>query len=124
MTVFVTDVDVFADARGDRQRAVEESLLQSCLYALRRYGQRGWLDALVARAEQVIRDEIQSQTDRSPSAEGRAEIASWRVFTRRALAQTSEPDPSTILSQAQTIAAMLSTIELRRFKHRPSPKLW
>ena len=63
-------------------------------------GQRGWLDALVARAEQVIRDEIQSQTDRSPSAGGRAEIASWRVFARRALAQTSEPDPSTILSQA------------------------
>lgn len=131
MTVFVTDVDVFADARGDRQRAVEESLLQSCLYALRRYGQRGWLDALVARAEQVIRDEIQSQTDRSPSAEGRAEIASWRVFTRRALAQTSEPDPSTILSQAQTIAAMLSTsvlntaaVAIGREQDEPMLKTW
>ena len=131
MTVFVTDVDVFADARGDRQRAVEESLLQSCLYALRRYGQRGWLDALVARAEQVIRDEIQSQTDRSPSAEGRAEIASWRVFTRRALAHTSEPDPSTILSQAQTIAAMLSTsvlntaaVAIGREQDEPMLKTW
>jgi hypothetical protein len=131
MTVFVTDVDVFADARGDRQRAVEESLLQSCLYALRRYGQRGWLDALVARAEQVIRDEIQSQTDRSPSAEGRAEIASWRVFTRRALAQTSEPDPSTILLQAQTIAAMLSTsvlntaaVAIGREQDEPMLKTW
>lgn len=131
MTVFVTDVDVFADARGDRQRAVEESLLQSCLYALRRYGQRGWLDALVARAEQVIRDEIQSQMDRSPSAEGRAEIASWRVFTRRALAQTSEPDPSTILSQAQTIAAMLSTsvlntaaVAIGREQDEPMLKTW
>jgi hypothetical protein len=131
MTVFVTDLDVFADARGDRQRAVEESLLQSCLYALRRYGQRGWLDALVARAEQVIRDEIQSQTDRSPSAEGRAEIASWRVFTRRALAQTSEPDPSTILSQAQTVAAMLSTsvlntaaVAIGREQDEPMLKTW
>jgi hypothetical protein len=131
MSAFVTDLDTFADARGDRQRAVEESLLQSCLYALRRYGQRGWLDALVARAEQVIRDEIQSQTDRSPSAEGRAEIASWRVFTRRALAQTSEPDPSTILSQAQTVAAMLSTsvlntaaVAIGREQDEPMLKTW
>jgi hypothetical protein len=100
---YVADVEAYADRlRPDLQQA-EDRLLGSVKSALRRHGERGWSDALVARAVRLLAAQYREQSGRTAGPGLRAETTRFKKQVVDSLAKvTPESDARTI---AGSIAA-------------------
>lgn len=131
MIALVTDVDAFAVEQGEVQRREENSLYGSALYALRRFGQKGWADALISRAERLIRKEYHKHTGQWTTASLREQIARWSEDVYQTLRKTTKPTPESIKAQASALASLLATSALNTameeagtFDERAVEKMW
>lgn len=105
-----TDLLVFAEERQTVQDRHEKALLGSARYALRRYGQRGWYNALVERASGLLRRQYHADTGRWTSPALREAQTDFRKSIIDSLEKTKQPTSKESLeSSARTIAASIAT---------------
>lgn len=109
MNPFIVDLEEFAERRSGQRQATENALFGSALYALRQFGQKGWADALIAKAKKKVRADFHDLTGAFTTKALREHVADWEKEVRAALAETHKPTEATIRQQAQTIATMLAT---------------
>lgn len=109
MITLVTDREEFAARRKKVLADAESRLLGSAKSALRRYGDDGWYDALVARAQTLARVTYREESGQTSSNHLRAEVSDLTRALTSALDKTTEPAPGDLDVRAQALAASIAT---------------
>ncbi len=106
---FAADLDVFGKEQSAAQARSENGLYGSARSALRRVGQDGWYDALLARAEGVLRARYRAETGHRTSPALREAVVAFRAQMERTLSRTRPVDIDELDQRAHALAASLAT---------------
>lgn len=104
------DRDTFAAERKPVLQAAEDSLFASAKAALRRIAsQKTWANALINRAEALIRKTYRQESGHVSSDRLRAAINAFRKDLEDSLADTTVPPKGTLDVRARALAASIAT---------------
>lgn len=106
---FDLDLDTFATQQSAVQAQHEHGLYGSARSALRRVGTDGWYNALLARAEGVLRARYRSETGRRTSPALREAVTAFHASMVRTLDRTRPVDIDELDQRAHALAASIST---------------
>lgn len=101
--------EAFAARQTQAQSSVEKDLVRSAKVALRKFGQKGWYNGLLNRAERAMRARYRVESGKPTSPALRIAVVAFRRDVEKSLKKTTRPEPEQIEARATGIAASLAT---------------